>query len=64
VLNEGYVATAGADWMIGPNTVTNQLAADTGEPGEDAVQLLSDVADDDYPYPAANAILKVTISVE
>jgi hypothetical protein len=49
---------------IGPNTVTNQLAADTGEPGEDVVQLLSDVADDDYPYPAANAILKVTISAE
>jgi len=49
---------------IGPNTVTNQLAADTGEPGEGAVQLLSDVAGDDYPYPAADAVLKVTISAE
>jgi hypothetical protein len=49
---------------IGPNTVTNQPAADTGEPGEDTVQLLSDVPGDDYPYPAADAILKVTISAE
>jgi hypothetical protein len=49
---------------IGPTTVTNQLAADMGEPGEDAVQLLSDVAGDDYAYPAADAILKVTISAE
>jgi hypothetical protein len=28
------------------------------------VQLLSDVAGDDYAYPAADAILKVTISAE
>jgi hypothetical protein len=49
---------------IGPDTVTNQLAADTGEPGEGTVQPLSDVAGDDYPYPAADAILKVTISAE
>jgi len=49
---------------IGPNTVTNQLAADTGEAGEGVVQLLSDVDGDNYAYPAADAILKVTISAE
>jgi len=49
---------------IGPNTVTNQLAPDTGAPGEDVVQLLSDVPGDDYPYPAADAVLKVTISAD
>jgi len=49
---------------IGPNTVTNQRAANTGEPGESSVHLLSDVAGDNYPYPAVDAILKVTISAE
>lgn len=49
---------------LGPNTVTNQLAPDTGAPGEEAVQSLSDVEGDDYPYPAANAVLKVTISAQ
>ena len=49
---------------IGPNTVTNQLTPDTGEPGEDVVQLLSDVAGDAYPYPAADTVLKVTLSAD
>jgi hypothetical protein len=48
---------------IGPNTVTNQLAPDTGEAGEAEVQLLSDVGDG-YSYPAVNEVLKVTISPE
>lgn len=48
---------------IGPNTVTNQLGPDTGEAGEGVVQLLSDVADG-YTYPAADGVLKVTISAE
>jgi len=46
---------------IGPNTVTNQLAPDTGTPGEDSVQLISDV-DDGYPYPDVDSVLKVTIT--
>ncbi len=49
---------------IGPNTATNQLAPDTGAPGEQAVQALSDVEGDDHPYPAANTVLKVTISAQ
>jgi hypothetical protein len=48
---------------LGPNTVTNQAAPDTGEPGEGAVQELSEV-NDDYPYPAVDELLKVTISAE
>ena len=38
---------------IGPNTVTNQLAADTGEPGEGMVQLVSAVGDG-FTYPAVS----------
>jgi hypothetical protein len=45
---------------IGPDTVTNQLAPDTGTAGEDKVQLLSDV-DDGYTYPSVDQVLKVTI---
>ncbi|RYZ06764.1 MAG: hypothetical protein EOO73_14530 [Myxococcales bacterium] len=48
---------------IGPNTVTNQPAPDTGEAGEGKVQPLSEV-DDSYSYPAVDELLKVTISVE
>lgn len=48
---------------VGPNTVTNQLAPDTGEEGEGIVQLLSDV-NDGYSYPAVEDVLKVTVSVE
>ncbi len=48
---------------IGPNTVTNQLEPDTGDEGEHAVQLLSDV-DDGYSYPAVAEVVKVTISSE
>jgi hypothetical protein len=47
---------------IGPNTVTNQLAPNTGTPGEGKVQLLSAVTTDTYPYPAATSVLQVTVS--
>jgi hypothetical protein len=49
---------------IGPNTVTNQLAANTGTVGEGKVQLLSAVTTDTYSYPAAQSVLKVTLSAE
>jgi hypothetical protein len=45
---------------IGPNTVTNQPAPDTGSGGEGKVQLLGDV-NDGFTYPASAAVLKVTI---
>jgi len=48
---------------IGPNTVTNQLAPNTGTVGEGKVQLLSATADA-YPYPTAQSVLKVTFSAE
>ncbi len=47
---------------IGPNTVTNQAAPNTGAAGEGKVQLLSAVTTDTYPYPAAKSVLKVTIA--
>lgn len=46
---------------IGPNTVTNQLAPDTGEAGEGKVQRLSKV-DDGFEYPEVDTLLKVTLS--
>jgi len=46
---------------IGPNTVTNQPAPNTGTPGEGKVQLLSDV-NDGFTYPAPSAVLKVSIA--
>jgi len=49
---------------IGPNTVTNQLAANTGTAGEGKVQLLSAVTTDTYSYPSAQSVLKVTIAVK
>jgi len=48
---------------IGPNTVTNQLAPDTGTAGEGKVQPLSAV-NDGFTYPAASSVLKVSIDVE
>jgi hypothetical protein len=48
---------------IGPNTVTNQSAPNTGTAGEGIVQLVSDV-DDGYDYPAPTAVLKVTITAK
>jgi hypothetical protein len=48
---------------IGPNTVTNQSAPDTGEAGEGKVQLLSAV-DDGFEYPAVDTLLKVTLSAD
>jgi hypothetical protein len=49
---------------IGPNTVTNQLAANSGTPGEGKVQLLSAVSSDTYPYPTSQSVLKVTLAAE
>ncbi|HEX2671122.1 MAG TPA: spondin domain-containing protein, partial [Polyangiaceae bacterium] len=48
---------------IGPNTVTNQLAPNTGTAGEGKVQLLSAV-NDGFTYPSASSVLKVSIDVE
>jgi hypothetical protein len=48
---------------LGPNTVTNQPAPDTGADGEGRVQLLSDVGDG-FSYPATDSVLKVTIKTE
>lgn len=48
---------------IGPNTVTNQSAPNTGTAGEGKVQLLSAV-NDGFSYPAASSVLKVSIDVE
>ncbi|MEO7035908.1 MAG: spondin domain-containing protein, partial [Polyangiaceae bacterium] len=47
---------------IGPNTVTNQLAPNTGTAGEGKVQLLSAVTTDTYSYPSAQSVLKVTLA--
>ncbi|WP_179375444.1 spondin domain-containing protein [Winogradskyella wichelsiae] len=46
---------------IGPNTVTNQLEADTGMAETEPVQLLSNV-NDGYDYPSVNTVLKITIT--
>jgi hypothetical protein len=46
---------------IGPNTVTNQAAADTGIDENGTVELLSDV-DDDYSYPAVSQVVEITIT--
>lgn len=48
---------------LGPNTVTNQPAPDTGEPGEGSVRPLGEL-DDPYPYPEVKELLKVTISAD
>ncbi|HET7539114.1 MAG TPA: spondin domain-containing protein [Polyangiaceae bacterium] len=48
---------------IGPNTVTNQLAPNTGTAGEGKVQLLSAV-NDGFTYPMPSSLLKVSIAAE
>jgi len=48
---------------IGPNTVTNQLAPNTGTAGEGKVQLLSAV-NDGFTYPTVSSVLKVSIGAE
>jgi hypothetical protein len=48
---------------IGPNTVTNQLAPNTGGGGEGKVQLLSAV-NDGFTYPTPSSLLKVSIAAE
>jgi hypothetical protein len=68
VSNQIYLWDAGTEGNeepgIGPNTVTNQLAPNTGTPGEGKVQLLSAVTTDTYSYPSAQSVLKVTISAK
>jgi hypothetical protein len=65
VSNQLYLWDAGTEAneepAIGPNTVTNQLAANTGTAGEGKVQLLSAVTTDTFDYPTAQSVLKVTI---
>ena len=46
---------------IGPNTVTNQLAADTGVDENGNVQLLDQV-NDGFDYPSVDSVLKITIT--
>lgn len=46
---------------IGPNTVTNQAAANTGVDENGVVQLLSDVEGDNYTYPAVNQVVQINI---
>lgn len=48
---------------IGPNTVSNQPAPNTGGNGEGKVQLLSAV-NDGFSYPAPGSLLKVKVAVE
>jgi hypothetical protein len=68
VSNQIYLWDAGTEGnevpSIGPNTVTNQLTANAGTPGEGKVQLLSAVTTDTYSYPSAQSVLKVTISTK
>ncbi|HYQ42189.1 MAG TPA: spondin domain-containing protein [Polyangiaceae bacterium] len=49
--------------FIGPNTVTNQLAPNTGTAGEGKVQLLNAV-NDGFTYPTVSSLLKVSISAQ
>lgn len=46
---------------VGPNTVTNQAAENTGPDEEEPVRLLSEV-DDGYTYPAVSDVVEVTIT--
>ncbi|MFD1094179.1 spondin domain-containing protein [Salegentibacter chungangensis] len=46
---------------VGPNTVTNQLEANTGIEENGTVALLSNV-DDERTYPSVNQIIKVTLT--
>jgi hypothetical protein len=45
---------------IGPTTVSNQLGPDTGNPGEESVQLLENV-EDGFDYPTVDSVLRVTV---
>ena len=68
ISNQVYLWDAGTEAneepSIGPNTVTNQLATNTGTAGEGKVQLLSAVTTDTYAYPSAQSVLKVTIATK
>ena len=48
---------------IGPNTVTNQMAPNTGTAGEGKVQVLSAV-NDGFGYPMVSSVLKVSVVAE
>ncbi|REE27990.1 hypothetical protein DFQ09_101832 [Winogradskyella pacifica] len=65
ITNEVYLWDAGTEVneqpAIGPNTVTNQLAADTGIDETEPVQLLSNV-NDGYSYPNVDTVLRITIT--
>ncbi|WP_179317230.1 spondin domain-containing protein [Winogradskyella undariae] len=65
VTDQVYLWDAGTEVneqpAIGPNTVTNQLAADTGMDETEQVQLLSNI-NDGFDYPSVNAVLKITIT--
>jgi len=66
ITNQVYLWDAGTEVneepAIGPNTVTNQLAPNTGTDQDEPVYLLNDV-NDGFDYPTVNNVLKVTISV-
>ena len=65
VTSEIYFWDAGTETneepAIGPNTVTNQLGADTGMEENGTVQLLSNI-NDGFTYPSVSSVIKVTIT--
>lgn len=65
ITNRVYLWDAGTEEneqpAIGPNTVTNQLDADTGIEETQPVQLLSDI-NDGFEYPTVSSVLKITIT--
>lgn len=65
ITNKVYLWDAGTEMnerpAIGPNTVTNQLAPNTGIDENGKTLLLSDV-DDGFEYPSVAQTIKVTIS--
>lgn len=65
VTSQVYLWDAGTEVneqpAVGPNTVTNQPAPDTGVDEDAPVSLLSEV-DDGYTYPSVSQVVKVTIT--
>lgn len=65
ITNSIYLWDAGTELneqpAIGPNTVTNQLAPDTGIEESQPVRLLSEV-NDGFSYPSVSSILKITVT--
>lgn len=66
VTDQVYLWDAGTEVneepAVGPNTVTNQPAANTGEDENGTVLKIGDVTGDDFVYPATSEIIKVTIT--